>query len=343
MKAARIHKSGEMFKIEDREKPTLEPGHAIIKVKAAGVCASELDFIEGVFPVNEENPHVPGHEISGVIDEIDTQAKTSLKVGEPVVIYNVIPCGDCYSCRNGMENNCPNRVGQLGFTLDGGFEEYVKVPISCLILKPENVSFEEGAILACSGMTAVHSTRIARVKMGDTVIVNGIGGVGLMCIQVAKIAGARVIGVADSTEKAELAKKVGADDAIIVNEYTGLGDKVRAITNDRGVDVYYELVGTTETMNAGIDSLGLGGRLVIIGYKENQNLNFFPVDLLVKEGQVLTSIAGCKRDIELALAYANEGRAKPIIENRMPLEKINDAITLIIERKVKGRSVIVMD
>ena len=115
------------------------------------------------------------------------------------------------------------------------------------------------------------------------------------------------------------------------------------ITNDKGLDVFYELVGTTDTLNAGVDSLGIGGRLMIIGYKAEQNINFYPVDLLVKEGQILTSVAGCKRDIELALQFANKKRANPIITNRIPLEKINDAIQLIIDHKVKGRSVIMMD
>ena len=346
MRAARVYRAGEKFKIEDIEKPRLEKDTAIIKVKAAGVCATELDFIEGIFPINP-SPLVPGHEISGDIEEIDPAIRTEFKVGDKVVIYNVMNCGLCWYCRNDFENDCPNRAGQIGFTVNGGFEEYVKVPISSLTHLPSNVSYEEGAVLACSGMTAVHSSRRAGTKMGDIVAVNGIGGVGLMCIQIAKICGARVIGIADSEEKAELAKKAGADDTIIVSPpydgYKKLGERIRKITNDKGLDIFYELVGTTNTLNAGVDSLGIGGRLMIIGYKAKQNLNFYPVDLLIKEGQILTSVAGCKRDLELSLQFANEKRANPIITNRIPLEKINDAIQLIIDRKIKGRSVIMMD
>jgi len=346
MRAARLYRAGEKFKIEDIEKPKLEKNTAIIKVKAAGVCATELDFIEGIFPINP-SPLVPGHEISGDIEEIDSEIRTEFKIGDKVVIYNVMNCGTCWYCRNDFENDCPNRAGQIGFTVNGGFEEYVKVPISSLIRLPSNVSYEEGAVLTCSGMTAVHSTRRAGTKMGDVVAVNGIGGVGLMCIQVAKICGARVIGIADSEEKAELAKKVGADDTIIISPpydgYKKLGEQIRKLTNRKGLDVFYELVGTTNTLNAGVDSLGIGGRLMIIGYKAEQNINFYPVDLLIKEGQILTSVAGCKRDVELALQFANEKIANPIITNRIPLEKINDAIQLIIDRKIKGRSVIMMD
>jgi len=342
MKAARIHKPGEMLRIEEIEKPKLEKDTAVVKVKAAGVCATELDFLEGIFPFGPD-PLVLGHEIAGLIDEIDPEAGSGFKKGDRVAIHNVMNCGKCYHCRNGMENACPNRKGQIGFTHNGGFEEYVQIPVASLVALPEQVSFEEGAVLACSGMSAVHSTRVAGTTAGDTVVVNGIGGVGIMCIQVAKIFGAWVIGVADSVEKVELAKKVGADEALVISDYGKLGDEVRKLTDGRGVDVYYELVGTTATLKAGIDCLALGGRLLIIGYQKEQNLDFYPVDLLVKEGKVVTSVAGCKRDLELVLRFASQKRANPIIENRMPLARINDALQLIIDRKVKGRSVIVFD
>ena len=341
MKAARIYKPEEMLRIEEIEKPKLDKGTAVVKVRAAGVCATELDFLEGIFPFGPE-PLVLGHEIAGVIDEIDPEG-SGFRKKDRVVVYNVMNCGKCFYCRNGMENTCPYRKGQIGFTHNGGFEEFVQVPVSSLVALPKEVSFEEGAVLSCSGMTAVHSSRVAGTTAGDTVLVNGIGGVGLMCIQVAKIFGAHVIAVADSAEKAELAKRVGADETLVVTDYGKLDEEVRKLTGNRGVDVYYELVGTKGTLKAGIECLGIGGRLLIIGYQKEQNLDFYPVDLLIKEGKVVTSVAGCKRDLELALRFASEKRANPIIENRYPLERINEALQRIIDRKVKGRSVIVMD
>jgi propanol-preferring alcohol dehydrogenase len=340
MKAAILYEPGERLQIVDIPKPRLEENTAVVKVEAAGVCATELDFIEGIFPI-KEGGIVPGHEIAGVIEEIDTKTRSSYKKGDRVAIWNIMNCGTCHTCRIGMENACPNRKGQLGFTHNGGFEEYVQVPVGSLVPLPKNVSFEEGAVLACSGLTAVHSSRIVGTKAGDRVIVNGVGGVGLLCIQVAKIYGAHVIAVADSQAKAKLAHQVGADDQIVVDDYISLGDKIRKLTAGLGVDIYYDLVGTSATYKAGVDCLGIGGRLVVIGYKKDENINFYPVDLLVKEGKVVTSVAGCKRDLELVLQFASQGRANPIIQNRFTLEKINDAIQLIIDRKVKGRSVIV--
>ena len=162
-----------------------------------------------------------------------------------------------------------------------------------------------------------------------------------MCIQVAKICGAKVIAIADSEEKAALAKEVGADEAIVCIDYSILVEQIKKATNGAGLDVVYDLVGSTVGWNAMIDSVACRGRLVIIGYRKEDLLNFHPVGLLLKEGQILTSVAGCKRDLELSLRYANEGRISTIVANRIPLEKVNEAIQLIIDRKVKGRSVIV--
>jgi D-arabinose 1-dehydrogenase-like Zn-dependent alcohol dehydrogenase len=118
---------------------------------------------------------------------------------------------------------------------------------------------------------------------------------------------------------------------------------VKDVTNGRGIDVYYELVDTIATLKAGVDCLGIGGRVMVIGYKAEQNINFYLVDLLVKEGQVLTSVAGCKRDLEVALHFGNQRKANPIITNKIKLEESNDAIDPIINQKIKGRSVIAMD
>lgn len=338
MKAARLHPGESKLRLEDVEKPEPLAGCAIIKVRAAGVCATETHFVEGLIPVGA--PLVLGHEIAGDIESIDTSIKTSLKAGDRVAVYNMMSCGDCFNCRNDMENMCTQAAGQLGFNADGGFQEYVRAPIRSLVALPANVSYEEGAVHACSGMTAVHATRLASTKIGDIVGVHGVGGVGLMCIQVAKLCGAKVIAIADSEEKATLAKEVGADDAIVCSNYAALPEAIKEATAGAGMDVVYDLVGSTVGWNAMVDSLACRGRLVIIGYRKEDMLNFYPVGMLLKEGQILTSVAGCKRDLELSLRYADEGRITTIVANRVPLEMVNEAIQLIIDRKVKGRSVI---
>jgi len=341
MKAARIYEPGKPLQIDEIPKPQLNPGYALIKVKAAGVCGSELDFVEGIFPFTP--PFTLGHEIAGVVDEIYPGSETSLAVGDRVAVYNFIGCGVCKYCRNDMENMCPHNHGQLGFTINGGFAEYVAVPLYNLVPIPKNVSFEEASILACSGMTAMHSTRRAGTKMGDYVAVNGVGGVGLMCIQAAKITGAKVIAIADNEMRANLAKEVGADFAVVETDYSKVPEKIKALTDNDGVQVWYDLVGTSAAYYAGIQSQCLGGKVVIIGYQKEQNINFYPVEMMVKEGQIISSVAGCKKDVQLALDYTSQGKIKVVVGQRFKLEEVNEAIQLLIERKAKGRSVLVFE
>ena len=122
--------------------------------------------------------------------------------GDRVAVYNFVGCGTCRSCQTGRESLCTDPVGQLGFSLPGGFADVIRAPAENLVPLPETVSFETAAVLACSGMSVVHASRLAGIGLGHTVVVNGIGGVGLMAVQVAVAAGARAIAVADAEEKA---------------------------------------------------------------------------------------------------------------------------------------------
>ena len=146
-----------------------------------------------------------GHESAGVV--LEAPPGSAVAEGDRVAVYNFVGCGTCRSCRTGRESLCVDPVGQLGFSLPGGFADVIRAPAENLIPLPESVSFETAAILACSGMSVVHASRLANIGLGDTVIVDGIGGVGLMAVQVAVAAGARVIAVADSKEKGDLAAR----------------------------------------------------------------------------------------------------------------------------------------
>ena len=165
-----------------------------------------------------------------------------------------------------------------------------------------------------------------------------------MCIQTAKIRGNKVIAIADNEMRAELAKSVGADFAIVETDYTKVPDKVRACTpGGEGIQAWFDLVGTTESYLAGIQSQRRGGKVCIIGYQPANNINFYPVDMMVKEGQIVSSVAGCKRDVELALQYCAEGRIKVVVGARFKLEDINEPINMLINRTARGRSVIIFD
>jgi propanol-preferring alcohol dehydrogenase len=192
-------------------------------------------------------------------------------------------------------------------------------------------------------MSVVHASRLAGVALGQTVVVNGIGGVGLMAVQVAFAAGARVIAVADSRDRADLARQLGAAESIVLEGgqgYDGLPELVKDLTAGLGADHYVELVGTKETMLAGIRSLGRAGKLVIIGYT-GDHLDVHPIELILSEIQVVTSVAAAKRDLEAAIRLAADGRLQVTIDTRYPLAEIGIALDRLRARDVRGRNVIV--
>lgn len=314
-------------------------GWALVATRAAGVCGTELHFLDGSIPP-PSTPFVLGHEIAGVV----AYAPPGSGIGEGarVVVHNMVGCGTCRWCRAGRESLCSAPVGQLGFTLPGGFADLVRVPVSALVPLPDGVSFETGALLACGGMSAVHATRLAGVSLGDVVVVDGMGGVGLMAVQVAAAAGARVIAVADSPERADAARALGAGDALVVEGAAGyeeLPGLVRELTGGAGADHVIELVGTSATLLAGIRSLGRAGRLVIVGYTD-EALAVHPIELILSEIQIVSSVAASRRDLETAVALADRGLLRPLIDTRYPLTGIGDALERLRARRVRGRNVI---
>jgi len=337
VKAALLY-DGEL-RVEDTAVPAAE-GWALVSTRAAGVCGTELHFLDGMIPA-PTTPFQLGHEAAGIVLEAPTGS--TVQPGDRVVVYNMVGCGRCAQCRASRESLCTDPVGQLGFSLPGGFADVVRAPAENLVPLPDAVSFETAALLACSGMSVVHASRIAGIGLGDTVVVNGVGGVGLMAIQVANAAGATVIAVADSETKAAAAREVGAAETLVISESDGYGelpDRVRDLGASAGADHFVELVGTSQTMLAGIRSLGRRGKLVIIGYTD-EHLDLHPIELILSEIQIVSSVAASRRDLETAVELAAAGRLAATIDTRYPLDEIGTAIERLRARQVRGRNVIV--
>jgi alcohol dehydrogenase, propanol-preferring len=333
----------ERARLEVRDMPDPAPdGWAVVQVRAAGVCGTELHFLDAMLEP-PRYPFVLGHEAAGVVAEAPPGA--SVAAGDRVAVYNFVGCRICHWCRTGREELCLTPTGQLGFSLDGGFSDLVRVPAENLIPLPEGVSYETGAVLSCSGMSAVHAVRLADLRLGQTAIVNGVGGVGLMVVQVAAAAGARVIAVADAGAKAPLARDAGAAEVVVLEGgrgYEELPARIRELTGGAGADHYFELVGSQETMRAGIGSLGRAGTCVLIGYT-GDDLVVNPVELILSELRVLASVAAARHDLETAIRLAGEGRLEVLIDTRYPLEDIQTPLERLRARQVHGRNVLVWD
>ena len=332
MRAARIFEDLSL-RVDELADPAPGPGEVLVRIQAAGVCGTDLHILDGMIKP-DPYPMTIGHEAAG--------EGTALSPGDRVAVYNKLFCGSCEQCLSGRNNICDREPGQLGFNTDGGDAEYVAVPERNLVPVPDAVDFATAAVLTCAGMTAVHATKLSGLRLGATVVVNGIGGVGILVVQAARAAGARVIAVADSAEKRDLALSHGAADGIIIagaQDYATLPAAVRELTAGRGVDVFFELVGTTETMTAGVRCLAKGGTFVATGYTD-QPLNVHPIEFILSEASLVSTVAATRQDLEDALRMAAGGALTVPIAGRYPLDGVQGALDALRKRAVLGRQIL---
>jgi len=329
MKAALFYKVGEPLRIERVPIPKIGPDEALIKVKACGICRTDLHFIDEGLLKPGKIPQILGHETSGEVVEVGENVE-DVKVGDRILIYFYFSCGECYYCQRGMENLCISpKFRRFGFTIDGGFAEYAKAPARNLIKLPDEIPYE-AAILIDAGASTYHAVKtVAQVKVGETVLIMGLGGLGLCALQFAKICGARVIGVDIIPEKLDLAKKLGADATINAKEQDVV-QEVMKLTDNEGVDVVIELVGRSQTMNMSFNSLRRCGRLVFVGYSKD-NFVVSPVQLVYNQLKVLGSRASSKWEAIEVIKLVQAGRFnfKPLISHIVSLDDINKGLDLL--------------
>jgi alcohol dehydrogenase, propanol-preferring len=338
MRAARIFDDLSL-RVTDVPVPAAGPEQVLVRIHAAGVCGTDLHILDGMIKP-DPYPMTIGHEAAGVVERAGDD--TSLSPGDRVAVYNKLFCGWCEQCLAGRPNICDREPGQLGFNMDGGDGEYVVVPERNLVPVPDNVDFATAAVLTCAGMTAVHATQMSGLRLGDTAVVDGIGGVGILVVQAARAAGARVIAVADSSDKQDLARRHGAADGIVLAgaaDYATLPERVRELTGGRGADVFFELVGTTDSMTAGIRCLAKGGRFVSTGYTD-QPLTVHPIEFILSETSLVATVAATRHNLEDALRLAEAGEMTVPIASRYPLDGIQDALDALRKRGVLGRQVL---
>ena len=338
MRAARIHEDLSV-RVDDVDDVKPGPGEVVVRVGAAGVCGTDVHILDGMIKP-DAYPMTLGHEAAGVVEAVGDGV--SLDRGMEVAIYNKIFCGRCEQCLKGRTNICDDEPEQLGFNRDGGDAEFALVPEKNAVPVPDGVDLATASVLTCAGMTAMHATKLSDLRLGDTAVVDGVGGVGILVIQAAAHAGARVIAIGDSEEKLDLAKTHGATDGILVDapeSYGTVADRVRELTDGRGTDVFFELVGTTQTMTAGIRSLAKGGRFVSTGYTD-QTLQIHPIEFILPETTFVATVAATRLDLQDALMLASTGAVRVPIASRYPLEGIHDALDALRRRTVLGRQVL---
>jgi len=313
----RAHGGPEVLEYGDAPKPEVRHGEVLVRVRACALNHLDIWVRGGLPGVNFPLPHIPGSDIAGEIVEIGPGV-TTVRVGQKVVLAPGVSCGKCVACVAGLDNRCRDFTN-LGYLIDGGCAEFVRVPeVNCLPY-PENLSFEEAAATPLVFQTAWHML-VGRAELapGEDVLVLGAGsGVGTAAIQIAKFFGARVIATAGSDEKLAKAKALGADE-LINHKTQKIASEVRRITAKRGVDVVFEHVGTA-TWDDSVASLAPCGRLVTCGattgYDAKVDLRF----LFVRQLSLLGSYMGTKTELYTVMKLVAAGRLKPIVDRVFPL------------------------
>ncbi|MBT2678702.1 zinc-dependent dehydrogenase [Bacillus sp. ISL-35] len=262
MKAAVFHGPNEL-RLEEVKKPVIGEEEVLVKVNVSAVCGTDVRIFEGKKTKGVRTPSIIGHELVGTIDEVGEKV-TGFFEGDRVGIMPVIPCRKCHYCMNGQENVCENRTA-IGYEFDGGFAEYVKIPGTAiqagnLVKLPDNVSFEQAVVaepLAC----CLNGQKKTNVKMGDVVVVTGGGPIGLMHVQLAKIAGAKKVILSEPIDhRREKALEAGADLAVNPMEES-LHDIILSETDGLGADVVIMAIGVPSLVNSSASLLKKGGTL----------------------------------------------------------------------------------
>jgi alcohol dehydrogenase, propanol-preferring len=336
MRAMLFTKPGQALAPAEVRVPELRASEALVRVRAGGICHTELHFLDAIL-TPARTPIILGHEVAGDVVAAGEEVST-VRPGQRVVAHYYATCGICRWCRTGNENLCPNVQAQLGFTADGAYAEYVKVPAANLVPLPMEISYEDGATLGCSGTTAVHATRtIAEIRVGETVLIYGAGGVGLAVMQLCKISGARTIVVDRVPDKLQLAKGLGADEIVEAGQ-EDVAAAIRRITGGEGVDAAFELVGIEATIQNSLKALGKRGRLIFIGYSRD-NLTVSPLQLVIGEQQIRASVGNTLQELVDVVRLAQRGKIKAVVSDVCALEEVNEMLDRLAHGQILGRAV----
>jgi 2-desacetyl-2-hydroxyethyl bacteriochlorophyllide A dehydrogenase len=326
MKAVRLVKPGRPLAMQEIPVPPVGPRDVLVRVKAAGVCHSDVHYRAGVSPV-EPLPLTLGHEVAGVVERVGQEVVT-LGPGDRVVLHYMVTCGDCAYCSQGNEQFCT--AGQmLGKYRDGGYAEYVVVPARSAFSLPEEISFEYGSIMMCSSATVYHALRKGRLKAGETVAVYGVGGLGMSAVQLAQVFGALEVYAVDiNADKLRMAQGFGAV-PVHATEVDPVVE-IHRLTGGRGVDVALELVGLPSVIQQAVASLAILGRAVMVGLTDQPSEIATYRELICKEAELIGSSDHLAQELPALIELARRGRLdlSGVVTGTLPLEAgaINEAM-----------------
>jgi acryloyl-coenzyme A reductase len=337
MKAVVMHEFGGpevLGGVEEVARPVPEPHQALVRVNNCSVCYLDTIVRSGVRP-GTRVPMILGHEIAGAVVEVGSAVK-GLKPGDRVASTYRGVCGHCWYCRHEQSVFCQN-LRSAGVEVDGGYAEYVTLNASGLALIPEGVADEDATIAGCV-LGAVYKGVVKKgaVQPGDTVLITGAsGGAGLHAVQLAALAGGKVLAATTSADKADAIRKQGAHE-VLMGSKEEIVEQVKSHTGGRGATVVLECVGQPTT-SLSLRSLAPGGRLVYIGAVGVEPARFSVPRMLYQETEIVGVASPNVGELAELLGLIQDGRVRPVISDRLSLDRAGEAHQMLKDRSNLGR------
>lgn len=345
MKANVLYHIGDL-RYTDVALPELHDGEALVRVRACGICGSDVArvFTTGTYHF----PTIIGHEFSGEVVETCSAADAEW-VGRRVSVFPLIPCRHCDACHHGQYEMC-TCYNYLGSRTDGGFAEYVAVPVWNLFRLPDSISYEEGAMMEPAAV-AMHALKIACVGMGDTVAITGPGTIGMILAQlIQRIGGTKAVLIGRTQAKLDYARRIGIRH--VCNSGTEhVADRVGQLTGGRGADIAIEGTGAGEPMNLCLNLVRSGGRIVAMGNPQGDML--FRKDAYWKLLRKQLTLRGTwnstyglgRDDWQDISALLAEGalNLQGLITHRLPLAELQQGLSLMRDATVYTNKVMIVD
>ncbi len=340
MKAVVFYEHGGVDKLTyaDMEKPKISPYEVLVKVKACALNHLDIWVRQGLPGVEIPMPHILGSDSVGEVAEVGIEVK-NFRPGDRVIIAPGVRCRKCVYCITNNDSMC-NSFKIVGFQVQGGYAEFARAHVDNIIPVSNKLSFEEWASIPLVFLTAWHMliTR-GQLKPGENVLIHAAGsGIGSAAIQIARLAGARVITTVRGEEKLEKAKQLGADEVVDYSK-ENYAEKVKLITNNKGVDLIFEHIGP-DTWEKNLQCLAKGGRMVVCGATSGPTSTIDIRFLFMKQHAIIGCYMGSKKELMDVLNLVELGRLKPVIDSIFPLKEASAAHQKMLERENFGKIVL---
>ena len=342
MKAARLHKYKTPLQLDEVDLPKPKGESVLIKVGAAGICHSDIHFMNGEWEkaIPVKLPITIGHETAGIVEEIGDSVQGLVK-GDVVAVFGGWGCGICQACKSGDEQLCisPRWPGLSQY--DGGYAEYMYIPSYRFLVKAKGLDPKNVAPLTDAGLTPYRAVKKIRNMLNPNTftLLFGVGGLGCYAIQYLKLLSpTNVIAVVRSSDKAKLAKEMGSDFVINTKEEDAITG-VKKITGNQGVDAVLDIVSSTDTLETGITCLRKRGTLVLVGLM-GTSFNLPIMQSVINEFSVICSLWGNYNELTEVINLAQANKLKTIV-NPYRLTDVNKAIENLESGKIHGRAILV--